>query len=190
MMPPMRARATPSLLLVLLATIGLGACAAPAPLRTVPAVDLERFAGDWYVLAHIPAPGEEEAFNGVESYELLDRRTIRTTYRYRVGGFDGPLEVLEPTAFVRDPVGNAYWGMEFFWPLTFEYRITWLDPAYETTIIARTARDYAWIMARTPELPDDRYAELVAALRRQGYDISKLRRVPQRWPEVPAAAAG
>lgn len=168
----------------------LGACVAAPPLPTVADVDLGRFAGDWYVIAHVPAPGEEEAFNGVESYRVVDRRRIATTYAFRVGGFDGPVEVLRPSGYVRDPVSNAYWGMEFFWPLTFEYRITYLDPAYRTTIIARTARDYAWVMARSPEVSATRYAELIAELERQGYDVSKVRRVPQRWPDPGHPASG
>jgi hypothetical protein len=36
-------------------------------------------------------------------------------------------------------------------------------------------------MARTPELPADRYDELVKFLAANGYDTGKLRRVPQRW---------
>jgi apolipoprotein D and lipocalin family protein len=170
---------------VLLCAFGLGAtgCQVPAPLPEVGLVDLERFAGDWYVIAHIPAPGEETAHNGVESYRLVDDRHVATTYSYRVGGFDGPIEVLRPNAFVRDPVTNAYWGMEFFWPLTFEYRITHLDPSYRTTIIARSARDFVWVMARTPSLSDAEYEALVAEVAAQGYDTATLRRVPHSWPD-------
>ncbi|MDA1222595.1 MAG: lipocalin family protein [Planctomycetota bacterium] len=164
-------------------TLATAGCHTPAPLPGVGLVDLERFEGDWFVIAHIPAPGEETAHNGVESYRLVDDRHVATTYSYRVGGFDGPIEVLTPRAFVRDPVTNSYWGMEFFWPLTFEYRITHLDPAYRTTIIARSARDYVWVMARTPDVPDDVYADLVAEVGAQGYDTAALRRVPQRWPD-------
>ncbi|MGA1608800.1 MAG: lipocalin family protein [Planctomycetota bacterium] len=169
----------------LLCVLGLGAtgCQVPAPLPEVGLVDLERFAGDWYVIAHIPAPGEETAHNGVESYRLVDDRHVATTYSYRVGSFDGPIEVLEPNAFVRDPVTNSYWGMEFFWPLTFEYRITHLDPSYRTTIIARSARDFVWVMARTPSLSDAEYEALGAEVAAQGYDTATLRRVPQRWPD-------
>jgi apolipoprotein D and lipocalin family protein len=56
-----------------------------------------------------------------------------------------------------------------------------LDADYRTTIIARSARDYVWIMARTPALSDSDYARLVEAARVMGYDVNQLRRVPQRW---------
>lgn len=160
-----------------------GSCASNPPLPTVTRVDLQRFMGDWFVVGHIPAASEAEAYNGVESYELRGDGTIATTYAFRQGGFDGPVEVMRPSAIVWDEDTNATWGMRFFWPLRFEYLITYLDDDYATTIIARSARDYAWIMSRTPGMSDARFAELAAELKNQGYDTSALRRVPQRWPD-------
>lgn len=46
------------------------------PLDPVDHVDLSRFMGDWYVIAHIPTFLEKEAHNAVESYEL--GRTARS----------------------------------------------------------------------------------------------------------------
>jgi len=37
-------------------------------------------------------------------------------------------------------------------------------------------------MARTPEIPDADYQRILTTLTTQGYDLSKLRKVPQRWP--------
>ena len=140
--------------------------------------------GRWYVVAHVPAPGEGEAFNGVESYDLGEDGTIRTTYVFRDGGFDGEVEVMQPNAVIWDEATRATWGMKFSWWLPrFEYLITYLDEDYETTIVARTARDYAWIMSRDPELSGERFERLRQELVRQGYDESGLRRVPQRWPD-------
>jgi apolipoprotein D and lipocalin family protein len=39
-------------------------------IKTVDEVDINRFMGDWYVLAHIPSYVEKNAFNAVESYKL------------------------------------------------------------------------------------------------------------------------
>ncbi|MFM7804281.1 MAG: lipocalin family protein [Verrucomicrobiota bacterium] len=41
-------------------------------------------------------------------------------------------------------------------------------------------RDYAWIMARSKTLPEERYQQLVAHLAATGHDVSRLRRVPHR----------
>lgn len=44
----------------------LGGCQS-VPLATVPAVDLNRFMGDWYVIACIPTFIEKGAHNAIES---------------------------------------------------------------------------------------------------------------------------
>ncbi|MCB9908183.1 MAG: lipocalin family protein [Planctomycetes bacterium] len=150
---------------------------------TVPAVDLERFMGDWFVIEAIPASSEREAYNGVESYRMREDGQIATTYAFRDGGFDGKLKVMEPVGCVDNKTTNATWGMQFFWPFHAEYLIVYLNPEYTETIIGRTKRDYVWIMARTPDLPAARLEALEAEVERLGYDRTKLRRVPQRWPD-------
>lgn len=151
------------------------------PLPTVRNVDLQRFMGDWYVIAAIPTTIEKEAYNAIERYELRPDGTIATTFTFRKGGFDGKPKEYNPTGFVRDREHNSTWGMQFIWPIKAEFLISYLDPAYTQTIIARNARDYVWIMARTPEIPAADYERLVAMIAGWGYDTSELRKVPQRW---------
>ena len=150
------------------------------PLALVDKVDLARFMGDWYVIAAIPTFIEEGAHNAVESYRLDADGTIATTFTFRKDGFDGAEKRYTPRGFVRDP-SSAVWGMQFVWPIKADYRIVHLAPDYSATVIAREKRDYAWIMARTPSIPEAQYRQLAGLLAAQGYDISKLRKVPQRW---------
>ncbi len=166
---------------VLLASVFGGGCQTTQKLATVPSVDLERFMGDWYVIAAIPVSIEKNSYNGVESYRLNADGSIATTYTFREGAFDGPQKSYHPTGFVRNRQTNAEWGMQFFWPIRAEYLITYVADDYSATVISRSALDSAWIMARKPVLPDAELARLTQLLREQGYDISKLRLVPQRW---------
>lgn len=167
----------------LLAAIGLAGCQRMPPMPTVAQVDLERFMGDWYVIANIPTWIERGAHNAVESYRLDADGTIATTFRFRKGGFDGPIKIHRPRGFVRDHDTNALWGMQFLWPIKADYRIVHLSDDYAYTIIARQRRDYVWIMARTPELTATHYRELVDRVAQLGYDPARIERVPQRWPE-------
>ncbi len=164
------------------ALVAFASCRDP-PLPTVPHVDLARFLGDWFVIAHIPAGSEANADNAIESYAWAPDGTIAMTYVFRDGAFDAPFTIMRPNAVVEDAATNAIWGMQFFWPLRFECRITHLDADSRTTIVSRSARDYAWIMARTPQIAEDEHALLQNALRAQGYNVDRLRRVPQRWPD-------
>jgi apolipoprotein D and lipocalin family protein len=125
---------------------------------------------------------EKHAYNGVESYALDDDGRVLTSYVFREGGFDGELEVMEPVGFPNED-SPAEWGMRFIWPFKAEYLVAWLDADYSETIIARTKRDYAWIMTREPEISDERLDALTQRLAEMGYDTSELRRLPQRWPD-------
>ena len=162
----------------------LASCASmpKTPIPTAPHVDLQRFMGAWYVIASIPTFMEKNAFNAVESYELNADGTIATTFTFHKGSFDGPVKTMKPHGFVTDTASNARWGMQFIWPIKAEYLIAHLDDQYSETIIARTSRDYVWIMARKPVLAAADYDRLVAKVAAMGYDTSKLRPVPQRWP--------
>lgn len=164
------------------AVLGLTACSSThPPLKTVDRVDLQRFMGDWYVIASIPTFIEKQAYNAVESYRLDDNGNVATTFTFREGGFDGEKKKYQPTGFVVDRTGNAIWGMQFVWPIKADYRVVYLDDGYTQTVIARNKRDYVWIMARTPQIPEVDYRKLTTLLKNLGYDISKLRKVPQRW---------
>lgn len=167
--------------MTLLASI-LSACASNGlpPIATVPQVDLPRFMGDWYVIAAIPTAIETEAYNAIENYKLTQDGTIATTFTYNKGSFDGKLKTYRPHGFVIENSGNALWGMQFIWPIKAEYRIAYLDEHYTQTIIARNARDYVWIMARTPTISDADYAQLTQFVTTLGYDMKKLRKVPHQ----------
>ena len=160
----------------------LGACnAEEGDLATVDYVDLDRFMGDWYVIANIPTFLEKGAHNAIENYEMNDDGTIATTFTFRADSFDGKRKEYNPRAWVLDTDTNARWGMRFVWPIKADYRIAWLDDDYSMTVIARQDRDYVWIMARTPTIPDADYDKLVNFVSSIGYDPSLIERVPQQW---------
>jgi apolipoprotein D and lipocalin family protein len=149
------------------------------PIPPVAKVELPRFMGPWYVIAHIPSYIERNAFDAVESYELLPDGRIQTTFHYRNKSFDAPLKTMKPVGTVKPDTGNAIWGMQFIWPIKAEYVVVYLNSDYTQTIVGRSARDYAWIMARTPTISDADYAAHLQRLRDLGYDTTKVRRVPQ-----------
>ena len=150
------------------------------PVQPVAQVNLNQFMGAWYVIACIPTMIETEAYNAIESYQLEKDGSINTTFTFRKGGFDDPEKRYNPTGFVVENTHNAVWGMQFIWPFKAEYIIAYLDKDYTTTIIARNARDYVWIMARTPVISDSEYLELTKKVASLGYEATKLYKVPQQ----------
>lgn len=152
-----------------------------APLKAMNRpIDLKKFMGDWYVIAHIPTFIETQAYNAVESYKLMDDGTIKTTFVFNKGSFDGPLKTYNPKGQVYNQQTRTEWRMQFVWPFKSAFLITAWYEKEGITIIGVPDRKYVWIMARTKTIPETRYTELVKELEHTGHDISKLRRVPQR----------
>ncbi len=167
-------------LILLLAFNGALRAEDRAPIQTAEYVDLERFMGPWYVIANIPTFIEKEAYNAVESYALNHDGSIATTFTFNKGGFNGKLKKYTPRGFVLDRQSNAVWGMRFIWPFKGDYRIVYVAADYSLTIIGREKRDYVWIMARQPVISETDYQRMVSIAVSQGYDASKIQKVPQQ----------
>jgi len=166
-----------SIILTALLLIGTG-CQTMKPIHTVDKVDLNRFMGDWYVIASIPTFIEKDAFNAMESYRIDDDGTVATTFRFNKGSLDGPIKEYNPRGFIRDETSNAVWDMQFIWPFKAEYRIIYLSEDYSQTVIGRTKRDYVWIMARKNSIPNIDFEKLLKFLLEQDYNINDIRKVP------------
>jgi len=149
------------------------------PLALVAQVDLPRFMGDWYVIANIPTFLEKGAHNAKDSYRLDPDGTIPTTFSFNANGFDGPAKSYGSRGFILDGGKNAVWGQQYIWPIKADYRIAYLSADYSQVVIAREKRDYVWIMARTPSIPEADFERLKAFVGTQGYDVNLLQRVPQ-----------
>src|SRR5687768_14237402 len=73
-----------------------------------PPVDLQRFMGQWYVIARIPYFAERGRVASSEEYTLKEEGKIAVRYRYREG-FDEPVEESTARATVKEDTGNRRW---------------------------------------------------------------------------------
>ena len=169
------------LIIMFLGSLSLLGCSSYPPIKTASQVDIDRFMGDWYVIANIPTFIETGAHNAVESYKLNKDGTVATTFTFRQDSFDGEQKSYHPTGYITDTQSNAVWGMQFIWPFKADYRIVYVSNDYTQTIIGRLKRDYVWIMARSPSISESDYQKLLQLIKDQGYDLSKVKKVPQRW---------
>jgi len=173
------------LLLILFISLGLIGCSSNQmlvgsslkPMPVVDYVDLDRFMGNWYVIATIPTFLERDAYNSIETYQRDYDGTIATTFTFNKGSLNGPIKIYQPRGFVKDKRTNAIWDMQFVWPIKADYRIVYLDDNYQQTIIGRNSRDYVWIMARTPTISQQDFSNLVARVDSLGYDLDDLQKV-------------
>lgn len=167
--------------LLLSALFFLSSCSFGGKMKTVNQVDLQRFMGSWYVIAIIPNFIEKNAVNGIESYKLNDNNSIDIEYRFHKNSPEGKQKVMHPKAWVYDKETNAEWRVQFFWPFKFPYLIIDLADDYRYTVIGVPNRKFVWIMSRTPEITDSDYEKILARLKKNGYEIEKIKKMPQIW---------
>ena len=169
--------------LLLVLPIGLG-CASPSGIQprgfpeTALPIALERFMGDWFVIAHLPTGVEADAHDAIERYALRADGTIDVRFRFCEGASDGPLEEVTMTGWVHDPETGAEWRVRPIWPLRLAYQILELDDGYRTTVVGHPSGNYAWVMAREPALPAAELDAIRERLAAQGYDVARWRIVP------------
>lgn len=156
--------------------------AVPVPLAA--SVNLQRYAGDWYLIAHIPTSRDVGAHNAQENYRLRPDGRVDISYRNRMGGFGGRPKQMTPVAHVVEGTGNALWHVIFgwYWPWHYEYRIAHLEPDYSAVIVARSKRDFMWLFSRSPQISEQDLARYRGLLAGWGYDLSRIETVPQQWP--------
>ena len=160
--------------LIVLATLLIAGCTAVPPgIQPVRGFEPERYLGTWYEIARL-----DHAFER----GLTD---VSATYSRRA---DGGIDVLnrgwDPAKGAwREARGRAYFldapdvaslKVSFFGPFYGGYHIFALDPNYQWALVSGPSRDYFWILARTPSLPEPLLLELIDKARRAGFATEAL----------------
>lgn len=145
-------------------------------------VDLQRFMGDWYVIANIPTPFEKGAVNAVENYTWNpEKEIVEVTFTYRKDRPEGKAKKMTQKGFIYNEESKAEWRVQPIWPLKLGYLIIDLADDYSYTVIGVPNRKYLWIMAREPSLTDSLYQSILNGVKKQGYALEKIQKVPQIW---------
>ena len=164
----------------LLGILLLAGCAKdPHPLTIAPDVNLDRYAGRWYVIANIPYFAENGNVGSTFDIAFQPGDRLTDIYTAHPAKFDSPAKSYTMTGYVVPETGNARWRESPFWPLYLSYVILYVDPAYQTALVGYPGQGYGWVLARKPVIDDPTYQSLLGRMKDQGYDIGLFRRVPQ-----------
>jgi apolipoprotein D and lipocalin family protein len=164
-------------------TVVAGGSAMPgerAPLSVVPAVDYKRYEGIWYEVARLPNRFQKKcASDVVATYTLGDdgRLTVQNRCRRADGGTVEASGVARPVAGRPPSVLEVRFAPAYlaFLPAVWgDYQILALGADYEYALIGEPAREYLWVLSRSPTLEAARYDALVAEAKAQGFDVSRL----------------
>jgi len=156
-----------------------------APVRTVDAVDLDRYLGDWFEIARFPTRFQRDCVGDVRAtYTKRPDNRVQVVNRCRTA--DGGVKEAPGVARVVDPRTSARLKVRFapaalsFLPFVWgDYWIIGLADDYSWATVGSPDREYLWILARTPTLDATRFAAALAAARGNGFDVERLVKTTQ-----------
>jgi apolipoprotein D and lipocalin family protein len=144
------------------------------PPATVSRVDLQRYLGTWYEIAHIPNRFQRHCSHGTTA-EYRQAGTGRIAVLNRCIRADGSVDQAAGSARVVDPETNArlqvsfvqLLGINLFWG---DYWILGLDSGYSYAFVGDPGRKYGWVLSRKPELNAVDMARVWDMVQQQGYN--------------------
>ena len=154
--------------------------------RTVPSVDLDRYAGSWFEIARFPNRFQVQCAGEVRAeYRRRDDGRIDVVNSCRLA--DGKDTVARGIARVIDTESNAKLKVRFapallsFLPFVWgDYWIIGLADDYRWAVVGSPDRNYLWVLSRTPSMPEPVYDAAIATAKANGFDTSRLQRTRQR----------
>ena len=165
----------------LLAATALPATAAdPAPLPTVPRVDLARYAGAWYEIALLPNRFQKQCVADTQARYRLEGERVEVINRCRMA--DGRVDDIKGRAKVVEGSGNAKLRVSFFWPFYGDYWVLALDEDYRQVLVGAPSRQYAWVLSRTPQMDEAALQALLDRAAELGFNKAAFQRTPQTQP--------
>jgi lipocalin/uncharacterized protein YbjT (DUF2867 family)/ligand-binding SRPBCC domain-containing protein len=154
------------------------------PVRTVPFVDLDRYAGDWFEIARFENRFQRQCVGDVRA--IYTRRAdghIDVVNRCRTA--DGQTEARGVARLV-DEQTNAKLKVRFapgwlsWLPVVWgDYWILGLAPDYSWAVVGDPSREYLWILGRTPRIDGESIAAAREVARDNGFDVDHLVDTPE-----------
>jgi apolipoprotein D and lipocalin family protein len=168
--------------LILFCLLLISGCTS-APPKTVEKIDVQKFMGDWYVLAGRFTDFETEVHNAKETYTWnAGEDRIDVAFVYNKGSFEGPIKSIPQKAWIENKTSMAHWKVSPLWPFKFDYLVIAVADDYSWTAIGVPSQKYLWIMARDWKNPEPTVKAAVERLQELPYDVENLVTVPHRWP--------
>ena len=158
-----------------------GAPAGREPLTLVPVVDVERYLGRWYEIARFQHSFEKNIVGATAEYSLRNDGKIKVLNSGFKKDLAGPYTKVEAVARVPDASRPGALRVKFFGLFDADYLIFGLDAAhYSWALVGNNSRNFLWLLARTPEIDQTLYDEMIEIARHQGFSVENLFKVPQK----------
>lgn len=161
------------------------------PVRTVDAVDLDRYVGEWFEIARLPNRFQRTCAGDVRA-TYTRRPDGRIDVLNRCRAADGHLIEARGVARIVDARTPAKLKVRFapailsFLPFVWgDYWIVGLAGDYSWAVVGSPDRAYLWILSRTAALETGPLDAARAAAGGNGFDVDRLVMTPHTSPGTP-----
>lgn len=161
------------LVLILGLALLAGCVRIPEQVEPVRNFTVERYLGKWYEIARLDHSFERGLSHVTAEYSLMEGgvRVLNRGYSEREKRWR---QAQGKAYFVRRS-DEGFLKVSFFGPFYGSYIIFDLDHEhYRYALVCGPDRSYLWILARTPDMPDDVKRSLVDTASRAGFDTRGL----------------
>lgn len=153
----------------------LSACtSAPEGIHPVNNFELERYLGEWHEIARLDHSFEQGMEQVTAEYSLRDDGGVKVINRGYLTKEKTWKEAEGKAYFVND-ANTGHLKVSFFGPFYGAYVIFDLDQdTYQYAYIAGPNRDFLWLLARSPNISDERKQDFVQQAKNYGFATDKL----------------
>lgn len=136
---------------------------------TIHALDLNRYLGDWYEVARFDHRFERDMEYTRAYYEMRPDGKVDV---FNSGFRNGKFKMAKGKAKTTD--NPALLRVSFFGPFYSDYRVLYIDPAYQHVLVGSKSSKYLWILSRTPKLDIQAKYTLINEAISRGYNVDDL----------------
>ncbi|MGA3193125.1 MAG: lipocalin family protein [Candidatus Bathyarchaeia archaeon] len=140
-------------------------------LEVVPHVELEKYLGKWYEIAHLPARFQEGCSDTTATYTLSKDGSISVLNECIR---NGKVKKAKGKAKVVEKSSGAKLKVTFFRPFYGDYWIIKLGKDYDYAVVGTPNRKYLWILSRTPQMDDNLFSELIEFVKSKGFNVENF----------------
>ena len=140
-------------------------------LEVVPHVDLQKYLGKWYEIAHLPFRFEDGCSDITATYGLRGDGDVSVLNECLK---NGKVKQAKGKAKVVDKTTGAKLKVTFFRPFYGDYWVIKLGDGYDYSVVGTPNRKYLWILNRTPQMDEKLYSQLVNFAKSNGFAVENL----------------
>ena len=148
-------------------------------IKPVSSIDLKRYSGLWYEIAHLPDSFETHCVQNTSEYKINKKGSfvlIKKCFKK-----DGRVVKAKAISRIEKNEINSKLSINFMPSWLLWSGIGWedhwiidIDPHYQYAVISVPEKNYLWILSRKPSMPQPVYEGLLAKLEAFHFHLSHL----------------